>query len=184
MTIKRQRPGIYPVRLGFSFSRTEIFSCETRWCTGSVLEAAGGKLRVAQGLPRVMTSNKARHASGPVLLPSKRGCSARAYHRGSTPSPSPTQRLARIAGIVPNGPHPRPPFAKIEGIIPIPIRDRSAGDGGSSPSPVPIGDSAPCLRHKEQASFQVSLLSLGLTQRRAKSNILNLQTRSTHTGKP
>jgi hypothetical protein len=132
--------------------------------------------------PRVMTSNKARHASGPVLLPSKCGCSARAYHRGSTPSPSPVcQNRGDRHG--PQGPHhdPRPPFAKIEGIIPIPIRDRFAGDGGSSPwipGAVPIGDSAPCLRHKEQASF--SLLILGLTQRRAKSKLLNLQTRSTH----
>jgi hypothetical protein len=43
--------------LGFSFSRTEIFSTETEsdWISlavekpGGVLEAAGGKLRVAQG---------------------------------------------------------------------------------------------------------------------------------------
>ena len=44
--------------VGFNFNllkfRTEIvrsdwISVETQWCTGSVLEAAGGKLRVAQG---------------------------------------------------------------------------------------------------------------------------------------
>ena len=58
MTIERQRSRIYAVRWVFSFSRTEIFSTEIEsdWISVEkpggvleVLEAAGGKLRVAQG---------------------------------------------------------------------------------------------------------------------------------------
>jgi hypothetical protein len=60
-------------------------------------------------LPRAMTSIKARH--GLILLPTKCGCSAHAYNRGSSPPlwielrflkfrPSPST-IARIAGIIP-----------------------------------------------------------------------------------
>ena len=61
MTIERQRSRILCCSLGFSFSRTEIFSTETEsdWISVEkpggvleVLEAAGGKLRVAQGTLR------------------------------------------------------------------------------------------------------------------------------------
>ena len=62
MTIERQRSRILSCSLGFSFSRTEIFSTETEsdWISVEkpggvleVLEAAGGKLRVAQGHERL-----------------------------------------------------------------------------------------------------------------------------------
>ena len=63
-------------------------------------------------LPRVMTATEAER--GLILLPIKCSCSARAYNRGSIPTPIPD-----LPGI--GGPSPSPsPICRGSGIIPIP----------------------------------------------------------------
>ena len=93
-------------------------------------------------LPRVMTATEARR--GLILLPIKCSCSARAYNRGSIPTPIPD-----LPGI--GGPSPSPsPIRRGSGVHSHP-HPRFAGDRGSSPSPVPIGGFVPWILRSDSS---------------------------------
>ena len=89
-------------------------------------------------LPRVMTSNRARHEL--IQLPTIIKVRLLGTRRQSGTVPVPVPDLAGD-GDAPPSPSPICPES---GTLPRP-RPRFAGDGDAPPSPIPIGGSAPCL---------------------------------------